>query len=102
MSYFVQSFKTKKETSFIFLGCYLISNFTNGLFSKNLHITIIYFGFSFFNIYKSKKINTVNEVMILSSLMLVLSFKVSFLYSVMIAVLYLIYKKIKTFKKQFL
>ena len=97
--YFIQSFKTKKETSFIFLGVISSPILLPMVYSQKIYILPSFIlALVFFNIYKSKKINTVNEVMILSSLMLVLSFKISFLYSVMIAVLYLIYKN-KNFPK---
>ena len=46
----------------------------------------------FFYIYESKKIQFINELIILTSLMLILSFKISFLYPVCIAIIYLIYK----------
>ena len=97
--YFTKSFKSKKETSFIFLGIISSPILLPMVYSQKIYILPSFIlALVFFNIYKSKKINTVNEVMILSSLMLILSFKISFLYTVMIAVLYLIYKN-KNFPK---
>lgn len=51
----------------------------------------------FFKIYKNNKFQIYDEILIISSLMLVLSFKVSFLYSVLTAILYLVYKNKKNF-----
>ena len=99
--YFIKSFKSKKETSFILLGIISSPILLPMVFSQKIYILPSFIlALVFFNIYKSKKINSINEVMILSSLMLVLSFKISFLYSVLIAILYLIYKN-KNFPKTF-
>ena len=49
----------------------------------------------FFKIYKENKFGIIDEILIISSLIVILSFKVSFLYSVLIAIFYLIYKNKK-------
>ena len=97
--YFIKSFKSKKETSFIFLGVISSPILLPMVYSQKIYILPSFIlALVFFNIYKSKKINTINEMIILSSLMLILSFKISFLYTVIIAILYLIYKN-KNFPK---
>jgi len=97
--YFIKSFKSKKETSFIFLGIISSPILLPMVYSQKIYILPSFIlALVFFNIYKSKKINTINEMIILSSLMLILSFKISFLYTVIIAILYLIYKN-KNFPK---
>ena len=51
----------------------------------------------FFKIYRENKFRIFDEVLINSSLMVILSFKVSFLYSILIAIFYFIYKNKKNF-----
>ena len=51
----------------------------------------------FFKIYRENKFRIFDEVLIISSLMVILSFKVSFLYSILIAIFYFIYKNKKNF-----
>ena len=99
--YFIKSFKNNKDTSFILLGIISSPILLPMVYSQKIYILPSFIlALVFFNIYKSKKINSLNEVVILSSLMLVLSFKISFLYSVLIAIFYLIYKN-KNVQKTF-
>ena len=51
----------------------------------------------FYKIYKEHKFAIYDEILIISSLFLILSFKVSFLYSVLIAIFYLVLKNKKNF-----
>lgn len=51
----------------------------------------------FYKIYKEHKFEIYDEILIISSLFLILSFKVSFLYSVLIAIFYLVLKNKKNF-----
>lgn len=91
--YFLKSFKSKKETSFILLCLISTPILLPMVFSQKIYILPSFvLALIFFNIYNCKKISLTNELIILSSLMLILSFKISFLYPVLIAIFYLIYK----------
>lgn len=97
--YFVKTFQTKKENSFILLSIISSPIILPMVFSQKIYILPSFIlALIFFNIYKSKKLSLINEIIILSSLMLILSFKVSFLYPTIIAIIYIIYRNKKFFR----
>jgi len=91
--YFLQRFKVNKEKNFILLCIVSSPIFLSMIFSQKIFVLPSFaLSLVFFHIYNNKKFFFIDQLIILSSLMLILSFKVSFLYPVCIAILYMIYK----------
>ena len=101
--YFSIKFKLIKEKNFI-LMCILSSPILLPMiFSQKIFVLPSFvLSLIFFYIYKNKFFFLIDELIILASLMLILSFKVSFLYPVCIAILYLIYKTKRILKTSIL
>ena len=97
--YFIKNFHGKKETSFILLSIISSPIILPMVFSQKIYILPSFIlALIIFNIYKTKKLSLINEIIILSSLMLILSFKVSFLYPVVITIIYIIYRNKNFFR----
>ena len=97
--YFIKNFNGKKEFSFILLSIISSPIILPMVFSQKIYILPSFIlALIFFNIYKSKKLSLINEIIILSSLMLILSFKVSFLYPTIIAIFYMLYRNKKIYR----
>lgn len=91
--FFNNRFNLKKEKNFILLCVVSSPILLPMIISQKVFILPSFIlSLIFFYIYESKKIQFINELIILTSLMLILSFKISFLYPVCIAIIYLIYK----------
>lgn len=100
--FFKNKFKLKKEKDFILLCVVSSPILLPMIISQKIFIFPSFIlSLIFFYIYKNKKIQYLNELTILSCLMLILSFKISFLYPVSIAIIYIIYKN-KNFLRTFL
>ena len=97
--YFLERFKVVKEKNFILLCLISSPIFLPMIFSQKIFVLPSFaLSLIFFHIYNNKKLFLIDELIILSSLMLILSFKVSFLYPVCIAILYMIYKNKRLIK----
>ena len=97
--YFSERFKIIKEKNFILL-CILSSPILLPMiFSQKIFILPSFIlSLIFFHIYSNKKLYLVDELIILASLMIILSFKVSFMYPVCVAIFYMIYKNKRLLK----
>ena len=91
--YFLERFKVSNEKNFILLCIVSCPIFLPMIFSQKIFVLPSFvLSLIFFHIYNNKKFFFIDKLIVLSSLMLILSFKVSFLYPVCIAILYMIYK----------
>jgi len=96
--FFYEFFKNNKNTSFIILTIVSSPILLPMIFAQKIYILPSFvLALIFFKIYNEKKNKTLDYILIISSLMIILSFKVSFLYSVIIAILFLVYKNNQNF-----